>query len=144
MGPDVRGLAVVEPLPVRVSRSVPEAGSFEAHREAGLERYSSGDYGTATHELALALEIRPDDGEVELYLGSAELLSGNLAEARTRLRAASEHAARPRIREEALWQLANLELAADHAAEASRLLERVIGLEGQRQAAARALVDSLP
>ena len=110
-------LARVEPLPVRFTRGATEAGSFEEARVLGLEAYEGAAYDSAREHFQAALARRPGDGEMSLYLGSAELMLGDHVAAMEPLQTASR-AADPAMASEALWQLVNARLLAEQGAEA--------------------------
>jgi tetratricopeptide (TPR) repeat protein len=135
-------VARIEPLPVRINRGVGEPDSFEVARIRGLELYAEGDYGAARQALRDAVRLQPQHVEVTVYLGSAELLLGNLAEATPLLQQASQ-ATDPVVREEAIWQLANAELAAGRRQQAVSAL-RALAAGGRRHRAdAAALLERL-
>jgi hypothetical protein len=138
---DLSILATIEPVPVRLSRSVP-AGPFEEARLAGLDAYASGDWAGARASLAEAAHIDSENDEVLLYLGSAELLADHLGEARDHLLRSIRHASSDRVRDEAAWQLANLALLENRRAEAVRWLEP-LALGGHRAADASELMTRL-
>ncbi len=141
--PGLADLAQVEPLPVRITRAVPEPDSFEDHRLQGLEAYSAGDYVGAGAHLADALELRPADAEMLLYLGSTFLLRGQPESAAEMLDGPAVAATDPVLRDEAAWQLANSLLLAGRGDEAERTLETLAGREGRRRTEAQALVEAL-
>jgi tetratricopeptide (TPR) repeat protein len=136
-------LARVEPLPVRITRDVPQRGTFDERRWLGLEAYSYGDYDSARAHLARAAQARPDDGEVLLYLGSSELLLGQVEAAIDSLRRARRSAAEPSVQDEASWQLANALVLGDRAADASGVLRELSEREGRRADDARTLLQQL-
>jgi hypothetical protein len=105
-------LASIRALPVRVTREAFEAGSFDEARALGLSAYQGAAYDSAASQLRIALDQKPGDPEVSLYLGSAELLRRNPGAAMPPLETASR-AKDPAIQEEALWQLANAWLLAN-------------------------------
>ena len=105
-------LASIGALPVRLTREAFEAGSFDEARTLGLAAYQGAAYESAASQLRIALDRRPGDPEVSLYLGSAELLRRNPGSAMPPLETASR-AKDPAIQEEALWQLANAWLLAN-------------------------------
>lgn len=143
IGPDLAGLAVVEPLPVRLTRDAPTAGSFEEQRLLGLEAYASADYAAAEAGLRRALDLRPGDDEITVYLGSAVLLQGEPARAADLLRAPAQGATRSAFRDEAAWILANALLLDGAPAEARSTLEALAGREGHRQNGAQQLLERM-
>jgi len=142
-GRDVSDLAIMEPLPVRISRAPVTPGTFEAFRLRGLELYRSGDYKTALEHLARAYNVRPDDDEVPLYIGSSHLMLGQPKDALVFLEAAIEKTTNDAIREESLWQIANAQIAAGLVPEARHVLEEVIASAGPHAARARQLLEEL-
>ena len=140
---DYAGLARVEPLPVRVTRSVPEAGSFEEIRLLGLDAYAAGDFAAAREYLLRAVELEPDNGEMLLYLGSTELLEGQVEAAIDHLEKARERSPDGAVKDEAAWQLANAALLDGRPEDAVRVLEKIGEFDGRRAEDARALLDSL-
>lgn len=141
--PDLSGLTVLEPIPVRINRAVPEPESFEDYRQQGLEAYLDGDYTTATEHLDAAVNLRPGDPSMHLYLGSSYLLLKEPARARESLVVAMENARDPALKDEAAWQLANALLLAGRTGEAEESLEALAVREGRRQQEARALLESV-
>jgi tetratricopeptide (TPR) repeat protein len=142
-GPDLAALARVEPLPVRITRAVPEPGSFEEARLMGLDSYAAGDYADARGHLARSLELEPNNGEMLLYLGSAELLLGELESAMEHFRAARDRSPDGVVRDEAAWQSANAALLGGRREEAVNLLEQLGNYDGSRGDDARALLEQL-
>ncbi len=140
---DYTALASIEPLPVRISRSAVEPGTFEAARLRGLELYRDGDYAGARAALEEALGLKPGDAEMLLYLGSSESLAGNFAHAATHLEAAVATADAPALREEALWQLANARLALNDIPAAKLALVDVVELDRGRADHARELLGNI-
>ena len=143
-GPDVSRFARVESLDVTLTRGAVEPGSFEESRRLGLEAYGERDYDSAVEHLSRAAEMRPEDAEALLYLGSASLLLGNGSRAAADLRRAVDAAPNPMLRREAQWQLANAELAADRLDEARRILEPLADRAGSRREEAAELLVQLP
>ena len=129
---DPSRFAIVEPLPVRTSRSIPESGSFEESRLLGLEAYASGNYESAAAQFGRALSIADGEAEVLLYLGSAELLERDLESAVLHLSDAKEFAVDGPVHDEAAWQLANTFLLLGRLDEAERILETLAAGEGRR------------
>jgi anti-sigma factor RsiW len=142
-GIDLSTIAVVEPLPVRITRDVPPSGSSEAARLLGLEAYSAGDWASARDALSSAAAMRPDDAEILLYLGSAELLDGDTAAAADPLLSAERLATGTRLREEASWQLANLALLAGRKDDATERLDQLAAGDGHRAGDAREMLARL-
>jgi Flp pilus assembly protein TadD len=136
-------LARIEPLPVRISRSVAEPGSFEAARVRGLEHYRDGDYDVAAAAFGDALTLKPGDAEILVYLGSTELLRGDDERAARYLEAGLAVAEAAPLREELLWQLANARLRAGNVAGAKQALSKVVELGRAHASEARQLLDSI-
>jgi len=136
-------LAQVEPLPVRITRSVPVPDSFEDRRLRGLEAYSAGDYVAAAAQLAGALELRPADAEMLLYLGSTFLLQDQPESAADMLGGPAVAATDTALRDEAAWQLANSLLLAGRGDEAERTLQVLSDREGRRRTDALALLEAV-
>jgi tetratricopeptide (TPR) repeat protein len=135
--------AIVEPLSVRVSRSIPEPGSFEESRLLGLDAYKSGDFGSALEHFLHASSMESDHPELLLYLGSAELLDGRVDPAIEHLRQAMDNATEPAVRDEATWQLVNALLLSGLADEAEDLLTALAEGEGRRADEARSLQQAV-
>jgi len=138
-----RDLARLEPIPVNMTRSVPEPGSSAERKLQGLERYRDGDYEEARALLREAAGAETEDPDLLLFLGSAALLSGDYGAAVNQLTACVEIAGSAALREEASWQLANAHLAAGHVDEARSLLHELAGGRGARAADAAALEGAL-
>ena len=143
-GRDVSDLAIMEPLPVRISRAPVTPGTFEAFRLHGLELYRSEDYAAALEHLRRAYTARPEDAEVPLYIGSAHLMLDQPKDALVFLEVAIEKTTNDAIREESLWQLANAQIAAGLVTDARSVLEKVIAAAGPHAADARQLLEKLP
>jgi len=140
---DYPGLARIEPLPVRIERSVPESGSFQAIRRLGLDSYAAGNYAIAREHLARAVEMEPSNGEMLLYLGSAGLLDGDLEPAIGHLEQARTRSPDGAVKDEAAWQLANAALLDGRSDEAKRILQKLGEFDGRRGEDSRALLESL-
>jgi tetratricopeptide (TPR) repeat protein len=141
--PEIVTLAVIEPLPVRLNRGEADSGQFHEARIRGLELYAGADYAGARDALQRAVELEPDNDEVNLYLGSAELLVGNESRAQPPLRTAARTTASPQVREEALWQLANAHLAAGERSEAVSVLREVVSQDRRHREQAERLLGEL-
>lgn len=141
--PDLSGLAVIEPLPVRTLRGVPEPGTYEDHLQQGLAAYRDADYRLAESHLEKAAALRSADPVANLYLGSAYLLLDVRGPAVTRLEIAEEAARDPALKAEAAWQLANALVLTGSTAEAKESLETLAQGGGQRQSEARELLEKL-
>jgi len=139
----IAALATVEPLPVRITRDVPEQGSFEEARLALLEAYRDGNWAAADAAADRALDLRPDEPEVLLYRGSARLLSGRPAEAAEDFARGAAGAGPAPLREEIDWQLAQARILLGERDTAVEALDRVVGLNGRRAAEARRLREVL-
>ena len=142
-GLDVRDLARIEPLPVRISRATVTPGTFEAFRLRGLESYRSEDYAAALEHLGRAHDAKPEDDEVPLYMGSAHLMLGQLQDAADSFKAVSNQTSNEAVREESLWQLANTQIAAGLVSEARSVLEEMAASKGPHAAEARKLLEEL-
>lgn len=141
---DFASLARLEPLPVNITREVPEAGSFEAARMAALGAYRSADYAAALTLCENALRMRPVDGELRIYAASAEALLGRLPAAASRLDSVLADATQPpAILREARWQRAQVALLADDKARAREELDCRAATNGLRQEDARAQIHAL-
>ena len=140
---DVAVLARIEPLPVRISRSVPEPDSYQEARNLGLEAYATGDYATASIHFAQALDRLPDEVEIFIYMGSSWLLQGQPDKAADVLRRAADLAAGTSLEPEALWQLANAELADGRSEPAAEALHRLQILSGPRADDANSLLADM-
>lgn len=139
--PDYAALARHDPLPVRMSRGDTEPGSFEESRLRGLESYANGDYAAAREAFQRATELKPDDAETALYLGSAERFLGNSEEAAAQLRRAANSRENPVIRDAALWEIANAFLAAGRPRDTETALRELIALDRAHRADAERLLD---
>ena len=135
--------AMIEPLPVRNTRSTAEPGSFEESRMLGLEAYAAGNYVAAREHFLHAISMESDRPELLLYLGSAELLEDNLNSAELHLRQATEHAPAGTVRDEASWQLANALLLLRRADEATQLLSMLADREGRRRDDSLAMLEAI-
>ena len=140
---DPSQFAIIEPLPVRISRSIPEPGSFEESRLLGLDAYKSGDYGSAREHFLRASSMESDRPELLLYLGSAELLEDNLDSAEAHLRQAAQHAPAGALHDEANWQLAHTLLLLRRADEAKRIFSILAKQEGRRRGESFELLERL-
>lgn len=140
---DYSSLASIQPLPVRINRSVSETDSFETARLRGLEFYRDADYDGARVAFGDALVRKPGDSEMLLYLGSAESMSGDFAGAAAHLEEALRTAEAPALREELLWQLANVKLATNDVEAAKPALTEMISLGLGHSARARELLGGL-
>lgn len=140
---DPATLVTLEPLPVRITRSVPATDPFEIARLAGLEAYADGDFEAARDELEAAVGIRPDADEARLYLASAALLTGEREPAVLDLRRVVDDAGPGPVHDEAAWLLANAVLLERDVDEARGLLSGLAGGDGHRSADAAALLESL-
>jgi hypothetical protein len=140
--PDPTSLARFDPLPVHLDRSASPMSAFEESRLVGLERYVEADWEGARAAMRRALDERPESDEVRLYLGSAEVLAGNHEGAAALLRPVAD-GLEPAFRDEALWILANLDLAAGDTASAERRLQALVEAAGRHATAARDLLADL-
>jgi tetratricopeptide (TPR) repeat protein len=127
--PDLPRLARFDPLPVHLSRSTTGSDLFENTRLRGLELYRDGRYAEAATALQEAQALRPNDAEVRLYSGSAELQLGRFQEGMALLVQAKDLEMPRLLREELLWQIANAALALGNAPEAKAALREVETLD---------------
>lgn len=125
-------------LAERTPMSVPRlrSGTFEA----GLKAYEMRDFSGAAALLRAAAESEAAAGTIWLYLGSCELLLGNLEEAGVALTVARKKC-EPSYQVEATWQLAQTRLAQDLPGEAAQLLSELAGT--RRDEAAKAKLEEL-
>jgi len=135
-------LVSLEPLPVRFAR-VPANSEDVASRVRALETYARAGYEESQALFARAAAFSPNDGELLLYQGSAALLSGHDEEAIALLSRALALASLERVREEALFLLANAALLVGDAAGASDRLEDLIAIDGDRRLDAEDLLRRL-
>lgn len=140
---DYSRIARVEPLPVRISRAVPEPGSFEESRLLALESYAAGEYTAAQGHFEAAAELDPDNAEVQLYLGSTLMLTGELDAAANHLNLARDLSGDSRVGDEASWQLANLMLIRGRRTDALGILRELQTGGGHRSEDARKMIESL-
>jgi len=140
---DPTQLAIVEPLPVRISRSIPNPGSFEESRLLGLDSYRSGDYVSARKHLLHALSIETGRAETLMYLGSAELLDEHPETASEYLRKAAEYAPIGAVHDESRWQLANALLLLGRTDEATHELSILADRDGPRRSDSLALLEAI-
>jgi tetratricopeptide (TPR) repeat protein len=141
--PTLAALARLEPLPVHMTRSPADAGSFEESRLLGLEAYAGGAYEEAIPHFQRAALLRPEDDEIRLYLGSAALLARRLELAAEHLEPLAVRTTDPTRLAEALWQLANLQLLQQRADAALSTLQRLESLDGRHAAEARQQIEAL-
>jgi hypothetical protein len=123
-------LARLTPIPVNLTRGPVEPDSFEEDRQLGLEAYRDGRYREAAGFLQKAVEHRPADAELHLYLGSAAMLAGDSEAALVHLQQCFEHAQTDALRAEAQWQLANAQLAVGDVDAARSVLRRLLEAGG--------------
>jgi len=142
--PRFADLIAVEPLPVLINRGAAAPDSFATARLRGLEFYRDGDYAGAGSQLQAALDLRPGDAELLLYLGSSELMLGNPDMAAKHLEEGRRGATNDALREEIDWQLANALLRRGSTAEARRVLEQVVATGGDRAGDAQRILNTLP
>ncbi len=140
----IRALARIAPLPApQVTRDVEGTESFRAAYTAGLTAYARGDYAGSEAALVRAARLAPAHRDLFLYLGSALLLEGKLAESVRALKTAEANADADHLRAECAWQLANALLETGDAAAAKAALARVIQIGGDHAADAAKLVRTL-
>lgn len=137
------GLAHVAPIPVNITRSSAPPGSFEEVRMKALEAYRDADYDLAVELLGQAVDERPDATELILYLGSAAMLTGDYGSATRHLQVCIQRASNDALRDEALWQLANAELAGGKVDAARDTLKRVRDAGGNHAEDATRLLSEL-
>jgi hypothetical protein len=134
-------MAVLEPMPVRVTRSSAEPGSFDEARLQALAAYGAANYVEALERLDLSLERRAGDPEMSLYRASALALTGRLDDARDGFidLLADGDAVDAAMRDEARWQLVQVELLQTDRAGVEELLDELLARPGHREADARSL-----
>jgi hypothetical protein len=138
---DLGALAVLEPMPVRVTRSSAEPASFDEARLQALAAYGAADYVQALENLDLALERRAGDAEMFLYRASALALTDRLDDSREGFidLLAGGDAVDPAMRDEARWQLVQVELLRGDRAGVEEVLDELLAQSGHREADARSL-----
>jgi tetratricopeptide (TPR) repeat protein len=134
-------LAILDPLPVRVSRGATGAGGSEGTFASALELYRSGEYEAAELLLQRAADFEPQNPLILLYLGSSRLLLRKPVASLEVFRRARAAADDPQEVEEIDWQLANACLAAEEFEEGLRHLLELRGGGGHRAADAMRLLD---
>lgn len=139
---DAARMARVEPLPVRVLRGEPEAGSFRGLLRRGLLAYRAGDYAAAATALESAAGLRPDHPETHLYLGSCFLFLDRSRAAIPPLKRATELADGPLLAE-AAWQLAQARLRLGQVDMAEMALTMVVAAGGDRARDAQIQLEAL-
>jgi tetratricopeptide (TPR) repeat protein len=142
-GIEPAALAHIAPLPVLISRSPVEPGSFQAVRLRGFELYRDADYEAARAQLNQALALKPDDAEMLLYLGSSELLLGRTDRAVELLQRGVAQATPPALGEELHWQLANALLASGAIDDARSELRHVVDAGRRHQGEATRLLEQV-
>ncbi|MCA9726761.1 MAG: hypothetical protein R3E12_16155 [Candidatus Eisenbacteria bacterium] len=141
-GVDTRDLANVHALELRIPRSVPDAGSFEASWMEAITLYQRANYAGAVVALEALVHENPSHFEATLLLGSALLLEDQVGEAIETLERSETIATTEADRSEARWQLANALLRRSHrddARLAADLLSRIAEGPGSHAAEADAL-----
>ena len=143
-GDDFAAIARLEPLPVSITREVPDPDSFAEARLQALSAYRNADYATALALCESALQRRAGDGELTIYAASAEALLQRRPESARRLDGLLADTTQPAaILREARWQRAQLALLAGDASRARTELEFLAQQSGIRQELARQQLDSL-
>ena len=140
---DLSGLVELRPLPVRTQRDVPPPGSFEESRALALEAYSGATYDTAAEHFRQALSLSPDNTEILLYFGSAELLGGNAEAATPFLHRCESLATDSTIKDEVIWLAANADLLLGLNDDARQRLQSLASRPGRRSEAAKALLERM-
>ena len=140
---DLGSVAIVEPLPVRMTRDAVAPGSFEESWLHALEKYQAKDYVSAAGEFDRALKRRPGDEHTRLYLGSCELLLQRPEQAIGRMRALVTDATDTRVRVEAQWILANALLLTGAESAARTALNSLAEGVGRRAVEATSLLVEL-
>ncbi len=143
VGPEVTGLARLEPLAVLSVRGPLGAGEYELAYRSGLELYARGNYRESAEEFARAAQLEPTHETVFLYLGSAQLLADAPAAAVEALESGLAHTADPELIAEYQWQLANAHLAAGRLGPAREHLARIAESGGTRADEARDLLSRI-
>lgn len=135
-------LARVEPpeyLPPNLRNA---SGPDDALFKRAMARYQAKQYDEAATALRALRASGPDSAETLFYLGVSDLMSGRVTDALASLETAA--AMRDLIYEEdARFFLAKALLSAQDVARARIELARVVALDGDRQQAARSLIDAI-
>jgi predicted Zn-dependent protease len=143
---DTQSLAQIEPISLRIPRSVPESGSVDALWMQAITEYQRTEYAGAEQSLRSLLEREPSHFEATLLFGSALLLEGNARAAIPVLEHAEQLADSPEAADEVRWQLANALLSLSKKSAARRaldLLSQVAAGSSDRSPAAASLHDRL-
>lgn len=143
-GDDFAAIARLEPLPVRVTRDVPEPHSFAEARQRALMAYAEADYVGAIAYCDSALARQAGHGEMLIYAASAEALLARTQAAAKRLdQLLSDAREAPSILREARWQRAQLALLARDVELARRQLQSLAEESGLRQEDAKVQLAQL-
>jgi hypothetical protein len=141
----------VEPLQLLAAVEAPRyeaavlrgtAKTAEQQFRAAMQAYSEQNYIAAADGLKAVLESDPAAVPARFYLGVCDLLLGNAGDAVAELRRA-ESAGATLYLEQIRFFLAKALIATHDLGGASRALESVVSLAGDRQAEARQLLDQL-
>jgi hypothetical protein len=134
-------LSDLEPLPVRITRSVTEPESMEEARLLGLEAYRAGDWVTATEHLERAI-ARGSELDLRLYLASSRLFLGDDVTAANVIDTLLfDPNVTPGLRDEARWLRVQIALRAEDVDTTNALLEAIISDAGRRAAEAQELQE---
>ncbi len=143
VGPQIAGLARLEPIAVLTVRGPSEAGEFTAAFRNGLEHYAHQTYRQSAENFGRAVRLDPAHETAFLYLGSAELLAGNPEAALEALERGQANSADPELIAEYDWQIANANLAAGRLAPARDRLLRIAAGGSARAGEARELLEQI-
>jgi hypothetical protein len=143
VGPDVTGLARLEPLVVLSVRGPAGTVEFASAFHSGLEHYARGNYAQAATAFERAAQLTPSHESVFLYLGSARLLAGDPGAAIRPLERGPANTGDPELIAEYQWQLANACLAAGRLGLAWDCLNRLAAGGGSHAQEARVLRDRI-
>lgn len=136
-------LSELEPLPVRITRSVTEPESMEEARLLGLEAYRAGDWITAAEHLERAID-RGGEIDLRLYLASSRLFLGDDVTAHDSIDTLLvDPQATPGLRDEARWLRVQIALRAEDVDTTNALLEEIISGAGRRAAEANELRERI-
>ncbi len=110
--------------------------------ESAMQSWDRGDFGDVEKSLGKFLDLHPDHAPARLYHGIAERKLGKLDAARADLRLVSTASQGP-LREQALWNLANLELESNSPSDARKALDELVQLNGEYGERAKELEERL-
>ncbi|MCP3919569.1 MAG: hypothetical protein GY711_28880 [bacterium] len=141
---DVRVATLADLTPLPAPQSVLRGADAQASAEweRAIEAHKSGDYATAARSFEAAAADPDLSATALLYAGLGHAQTGELDAARRTLAAASASAT-DLVREQALWYLANAELAAENPSAARATLTRLIALDGDYALLASDVLEQL-